>query len=350
MAGRPKATPMRYHLHHGDAMDAYENWSTPDLIMVDGPYGVGGFFGDPRTPEPLADFYRPHVDAWTRLSKFSTTLWFWCTEVGWANVHPLLDSAGWDYVETVHWDKGIAHIAGNVNGKTIRRFPIANEICVFYSRRLEFPVNGELVQAKYWLKNEWKRTGLPLRQANEACGVKDAAVRKYLDTGWLWYFPPAEMFQRLVDWANSKGDAGGRPYYSLDGKMPLTGSEWASFRYPWNHENGLTNVWQEPPLHGKERIRGTGTRHAPRVHNPKAGVASAHLNQKPLRLMERIIGAATNSGQVIWEPFGGLASASVAALQMGRVPFVAEINPDFAALAEDRLKEASSNGASAEAE
>ena len=50
-------------------------------------------------------------------------LWFWNTEVGWATVHPLLVASGWDYLQVITWDKGVAHIAGNVNGKTIRRFP-----------------------------------------------------------------------------------------------------------------------------------------------------------------------------------------------------------------------------------
>ena len=31
-----------------------------------------------------------------------------------------------------------------------------------------------------WLRAEWRRTGLPWRAANEACGVSNAATRKYL--------------------------------------------------------------------------------------------------------------------------------------------------------------------------
>ena len=56
---------------------------------------------------------------------------------------------------------------------------------------------------KEWLLSEWKRSRLTLRRANEACGVKDAAVCKYLEQGHLWYFPPAEMMQKLSDYANN---------------------------------------------------------------------------------------------------------------------------------------------------
>ncbi len=330
-----------FSLHRGDALDAYGEWPRPDCLIVDGPYGVGGFFGDPRTPESLADWYRTHIEAWTKSSKMSSTLWFWGTEIGWATVHPALAEFGWEYVQAIHWDKGVGHIAGNVNGKTIRRFPIVNEIVVFYTRRLEFPTPDGVVPARKWLLDEWLRSGLPRRRANDACGVKDAATRKYFDQGWLWYPPPALPMQKLVDYANEHGDPGGRPYYSIDGVNPITGAEWESLRYRWNHVHGITNVWQHPALRNRERVKNRdGVRHAPRVYKPTAGMASAHLNQKPIDFMRRILNACTIAGDVLWEPFGGLCSASVAAIEMGRMPYAAEIDEAFADLAQERLIEA----------
>lgn len=329
-----------FRLHYGDALDAYADWPTPSAIISDGAYGVGGFPGDPRTPEGLADWYRPHVEAWSRFAQPATTLWFWNTEVGWATVHPLLVEHGWDYSQVITWDKGIGHIAGNVNGRTIRRFPVVTEVCAFYSRKLVLPSQGTMLPAKEWMRAEWGRTGLPFREANAACGVKDAATRKYFAQDWLWYFPPPEMMGRLVDYANSRGAPEGRPYFSVDGVDPVTAEEWATLRYEWNHEHGLTNVWSHPALRNKERYRGTGKRHAPRVHNPTAGVASAHLNQKPLEFMRRIISACTQPGQVIWEPFGGLCSATAAAIELGRSGFAAEPYPDFYDLALERLEDA----------
>ncbi len=38
-------------------------------------------------------------------------------------VHPLSEANGREYVQLVTWDKGLSHIAGNVNGNTIRQFP-----------------------------------------------------------------------------------------------------------------------------------------------------------------------------------------------------------------------------------
>lgn len=329
-----------YELHFGDALDAYQDWATPDAIVSDGAYGVGGFPGDPRTPEGLAEWYRPHVEAWSRFAQPSTTLWFWNTEVGWATVHPLLAAQGWDYQQTITWDKGIGHIAGNVNGRTIRRFPVVTEVCVFYSRKLVLPAGGLQLPAQEWMRVEWARTGLPFRDANAACGVKDAATRKYFARDWLWYFPPPEAMGRLVEYANTHGDPAGQPYFSVDGVQPVTADEWAGLRYKWNHGHGLTNVWSHPALRNKERFKGTGKRQAPRVHNPTAGMASAHLNQKPLTFMRRIIDACTAPGDVVWEPFGGLCSAVVAAIELGRRGFAAEPYPDFHDLALERLEQA----------
>ena len=308
-------------------------------IVSDGAYGVGGFPGDPRTPEGLRDWYAPHVEAWSSNASLATTLWFWNTEVGWANVHPLLVENGWKYEFTNVWNKGVGHVAGNVNSLTIRRFPVVTEVCVFYTREPRLSTPSGLVHAREWLRREWKRSGLPARRANEACGVKDAATRKYFDQGWLWYWPPAETMEKLVEYANEHGLPEGRPYYSLDGVRPVTVKEWAAMRSVWNHEHGVTNVWDLPALRGTERFKGSMQRAAPRVYKPTA-LASSHLNQKPLRFMRRIIAACTNPGDVVWEPFGGLCSAVAAAVELGRTGYAAEIEPLFQDLAADRLNEA----------
>ena len=328
-----------YLLHHGDALDAYQGWPTPAAIISDGAYGVRGFPGDTTGTEQLSDWYRPHVEAWSRLAAAATTLWFWNTEVGWATVHPLLAAHGWEYVQAITWDKGIGHVAGNVNGRTIRRFPVTTEICVFYQRRLEIAGPDGAMGVQQWMRREWQRTGLPLARANDACGVSNAATRKYLTRDWLWYWPPGEMIARLAAYANEHGRASGRPYYSLDGLGPVSAKEWDGLRRRWRHAHGLTNVWRLAPLHGVERVKGTMRRAAPRVYNPSSSSA-AHLNQKPLEFMHRILNAVTDPGDVIWEPFGGLASASVAAVQAGRLPCVAELDPGFAQLAAQRLIDA----------
>src|SRR4051794_2473953 len=64
-------------IHFDSAESLYPQWPTPVCIMVDGPYGIGGFPGDPPTPEGLPEVYAPHIAAWSQCSTPETTLWFW---------------------------------------------------------------------------------------------------------------------------------------------------------------------------------------------------------------------------------------------------------------------------------
>lgn len=218
-------------------------------------------------------------------------------------------------------------MAGNVNTGTLRRMPVVTEVCALYVR--EARINGMLL--KEWLLSEWKRTGLPLRAANEACGVKNAATRKYLDQSHLWYFPPPDVFARLAVYANQHGKLDGRPYFSLDGKRPMQAAEWQMMRSKFRCPFGWTNVWEQPPVHGAERLKS------------ESGKA-AHLNQKPLALMKLIIEASSEEGDVIWEPFGGLLSASVAAYRLNRIAYAGELDSDYYNLGGERLRKVISAG------
>lgn len=312
-------------LELADAMTCYETWPAPTVIISDGPYGLGIFPGEPPTHEALTEWYEPHIAAWAKYALPETTLWFWCNEIGWATVHPTLVAHGWQYRALHVWDKGIAHIAGNVNSKTIRRFPVVTEVCVQYVREVTVLANnGQKLPIRDWLRYEWQRTGLPLYKTNEACGIKNAATRKYFTQDHLWYFPPSSMMERLAEYANKYGQQTEWPYFSLDGNSTVTAEQWERMRAKWHHVHSLTNVWSEPPIRGDERIKDTRAK-------------IVHANQKPLRLIERIITASSDAEDVVWEPFGGLCSAAVASLRTNRRCFSAEINPDYYPLARARL-------------
>lgn len=309
----------------GDALDFYDSWEKPIVIVSDGPYGVGGYDGDLNKPDTLAEWYTPHIQAWSAYASALTTLWFWNTEVGWAEVHPVLKQHGWIYRSCNIWDKGIAHCSGNTNTKTLRRFPVVTEVCAHYIRKPQFILGcNQTCSAQDWLRSEWSRTGLPFSQANVACGVKNAATRKYLTGDHLWYFPPPDTFERLATFANQHGKPDGRPYFSLDGEKVLSGSQWEQLRAKFYCDIGITNVWRVPAVRGRERIKQNGK--------------AVHPNQKPLVLMHRIIRSSSDKNDVVWEPFGGLCSASIAADDYNRRAFAAEVNPEVHKSALARLR------------
>ena len=323
----------RAFLHFGRAEDCYAAWPRPTCLISDGPYGVDGFPGDRRTADSLAEWYEPHVRAWSASSTPATTLWFWNTEIGWANVHPVLATHGWEYRSCNVWDKGIGHVAGNANTQTLRKFPIVTEVCVHYVKAARFTVGeGELTMQE-WLRREWRRTGLPWRAANEACGVLNAATRKYLTADHLWYYPPVEAFVKLVEYANAHGDRAGRPFFSVDGRRPLSGREWSALRAKFSCAVGVTNVWREPQVSGAERIQGSR-------NGMKYKFRSLHGSQKPLRFIDTIVRASTERGDVVWEPFGGLCPGAVVSFLSGREYYAAETVPEFYAAARERLASA----------
>ena len=312
------------------AENHYADWPTPTCIISDGPYGIGGFPGDSHTAGALAEWYEPHIEAWSIYSTPETTLWFWNTEVGWATVHPVLIARGWKYRCCNIWDKGIGHIAGNANTQTLRKFPVVTEVCVHYVKGANFQIAGETSTMQEWLRHEWKRTGLPLRLANDACGVLNAATRKYLTADHLWYYPPVATFVKLVEYANEHGDPKGRPYFSADGNRPISGQQWAKLRAKFKCEVGVTNVWREPQVSGAERIRGAR-------NEMKYKFRSLHGSQKPLKFIDLIVRASTDQGNVVWEPFGGLCPGAVVSYHLDREYYAAEVIPEFYRAAVERL-------------
>lgn len=311
------------HLYYGDSLLLYKNWNRPKVIISDGAYGILGFQGDTSNHIDIPNWYEPHVKKWAKFALPDTTLWFWNSEIGWAAAHPVLEKYGWRYVSCNIWSKGKGHIAGNVNTKKIRRFPVVTEVCVQYVR--EPQINN--LSLKQWLRSEWLRTGIPLKRANDACKVKNAATRKYFDQGHLWYFPPKDAFEMLQSYANKYGKKSGFPYYSVDGIRPISGEEWVRFRSIFNCPYGYTNVWERSTVRGTERVTLKGKKKA------------VHLNQKPLDLMRLLIETTSLPGDVIWEPFGGLFSASLAAKSLKRRAFAAELDSTYFQYGVQRFKQ-----------
>lgn len=311
------------NLSLGDSLEHYDNWEKPTTIVSDGAYGVLGFNGDTANHLDLPKWYEEHIKKWSEAATAQTTLWFWNSEIGWAAIHPILEKYGWQYVNCNSWNKGRGHIAGNVNTAKIRRFPVVSEVCVQYV--FEAKIDGKIL--KDWLRLEWKRTGLPMKKANEACGVKDAATRKYFDRGHLWYFPPSDVFQKMAVFANKYGNEEGKPYYSSDGLKQMSSNDWEKMRAKFKCPHGYTNIWERNSLRGNERIKA-----------PKTSSKSAHLNQKPLDLMKLIIEATTDEEDVVWEPFGGLFSASLASNLLNRKAYACELDPDYFKLGVSRFK------------
>jgi DNA modification methylase len=142
--------------------------------------------------------------------------------------------------------------------------------------------------------------------------------------------PPADAFEKIADYANHYGDEYGKPYFSIDGVMPITKEQWANMRAKFYCPIGITNVWQEAQLRNGERM--------------KVNHKAIHLNQKPLTLIKQIIEITSDEEDVVWDPFAGLLTTAIACRILNRACYCAEINQSVYDVGIKRIEQHLQNG------
>ncbi|MBU3844530.1 MAG: hypothetical protein H9847_06650 [Candidatus Anaerobiospirillum pullicola] len=367
----------QYHLYAGKVQDVYAKWPAPDLIVADGAalsatslsaaLNAAPLSDSAPTPEPhaavapaggcdsgigsgscapLSDFcawYQPHIAAWAKAAKPSTSLWLWNTEIGWASLHPQLQAAGWEFVQLLVWNKGTsatAHLSHSRRSGSYRSpAPVVTEVAALYRRQLRLRTpTGQSLPVPEWLRAEWLRSGRPLSEVQWALGESSALARFLCGEG-KWSWPRGDEVETLARYCSQRGDPSAWFYFSLDGRAPLTAAKWQNLKAVWHPLSALTNVWTQAPLSSDERLQGSLQQQAPQVYVPTPDEDKV-LRQKPLKLLLQQVYATTNEGAVVWEPFGGLATAAVASVLLGREAYVAECEPRFVPLLQMRLEQA----------
>lgn len=102
-------------------------------------------------------------------------------------------------------------------------------------------------------------------------------------------------------------------------------------RYTFNHHAmkslndnlQMRSDWYLPLCSGRERLRVNGLK--------------AHSTQKPLGLLYRVLMASSNPGDVVLDPFFGTGTTGEAARRLGRRWIGIERDPQYAALARERI-------------
>lgn len=296
------------HLYHGSFHKVCSSWETPKVIISDGAHGIGGFEGDLLDIKDLRSWYLPHIVEWSKRSDSQTTLWFWCSEIGWATVHPLLEQYGWNYVSSIVWNRKV--VSSNSKGY----FPSTTEICVQYER-------DSALNFQKWMIKEWKRSGVPLKRANDACGVSNAATRKYLTKGNDWYMPSEDMFLKMSAYLNDHGKPSGKPYLDYT-KLPWYEGSWESLNEPYKESREITNVWNDSIPKGFDLFEYNGL---------------SHPKQKPEAIMERLIEVSSKEGDVVWDPFMGSSTSGVVSILRNRKYYGAEQDNTYFRLSKERI-------------
>jgi site-specific DNA-methyltransferase (adenine-specific) len=182
-------------------------------------------------------------------------------------------------------------------------------------------------------------------------------------------FADGEGTRRLIDFDSISAD----DFVGVVGEMVRVARRWVVITCDWRHaavaeSSGLPvvrcGVWVKPDaapqftgdrpgtgweavllLHRPGRKRWNGGGHHAVWTHPRDR-SRLHPAVKPLTLIREWVELFTDPGEVILDPFAGSGTTGVACLQTGRRFLGVEISPEYAALAEARLRKAEQEVAS----
>ncbi len=79
-------------------------------------------------------------------------------------------------------------------------------------------------------------------------------------------------------------------------------------------------------------------------HPSKNGKEKKHPTQKPIQLMTWVLSKYCDKDAVVYDPFMGSGTTGVACVELGREFIGSEISPEYFAIAEKRIEQASRQG------
>jgi adenine-specific DNA-methyltransferase len=329
----------------GDCLDVLRR--LPDgcaaLAIVDGPYNMRKADWDKFDSwQAFAEWYLPLWEQLSRVLRDNCSLYVFGTFEGLAALKPGLDAlgGGWAYRQTCTWDKGLGAIAGRA-GDTLRMYPQRTEFCIFYAReRVDISalawdgVTREDNTIRAYLNAERERAGVSLTAIDDEWQryrvTHGCMTPHWFGASTQWALPTAANYQWLRNLFNASGNGSGpylvRSWEDLRREYEDLRREYEDLRYPFNPQQGVTDVWDVPICSGAERVKdGNGK--------------TAHVAQKPLAIMRRIVQASSNEGDTVLVPFSGVGSAEVAAAQEGRHFIGIEIDDGYCSIANERIAE-----------
>lgn len=125
-------------IHVARAEDVYDDLpDRPTLVISDGPYNMRKAEWDKyRTWDDFVEWYRPHVEAWTRVCADAATVYVWGTDDSASALRPLMAEHGWTKRVRVTWDKG--NSPALIGWRKASCWIDVTEVCDVYQRGAAF--------------------------------------------------------------------------------------------------------------------------------------------------------------------------------------------------------------------
>lgn len=305
------------------------------MFHADPPYGMGkeadGIANDNLRREKLDAFQMLWWRAWlpTLSANGSAYVWGNAPDLwrlwyrGGLNTDPDLMVRN-----EIVWDKGSGFGMSSEGGHS---FPPATERCLFLMRGQQFLGNQN--KDDYWEGYEPLRAWLIAQR--DLAGWTNADVNKitrsFMSGHWFSQsqFHPIPERQYLVLQAAAEGRAFTEKYSELFGRLfgntrsggnahrrELSERLRETRTYFDNAHDTMTDVWTFPRVHGEERF--------------------GHATPKPVAMVSRAVMSSCPADGVVGVPFVGTGPEFIAAEQLGRRSFGAEIEPRYCQVVIDR--------------
>lgn len=299
------------------------------LIHADPPYGMGkekdGIANDNLYREKLDAFQMAWWSAWRGSIEDNGSAYIWGNaEDLWRLWYSggLKDSERLTFRNEIVWDKGDAGAGGisHQGADGLRLYPNSTERALFFMLGEQgFNNNAD----NYWegwdsvleyLQAEAEKVSLTASDVQRVCGV---GMYGHWFTKSQWTFIPEHHYKAL----QKEYDGFKKEYDELKKEYDELKKEFYATRaYFDNTHDNMTDVWNFQRVQGEDR--------------------HGHATPKPVEMMERVIKSSSRKGDIVAVPFGGTSPEMVAAENLGRRVFSAELNAGYLATTLQRMADA----------
>ena len=298
-----------------------------DLICTDPPYNIGKADWD-KIPDYI-EWCGKWILECQRVLKDNGSFYFFHNDM--EQIVDLMrwirDNTEFVFKQFIVWNKRYED-AGNkgfmdgfVVPDGLRNYQKMAEYCLFYTFQDETGLTTVMLDTnnfstlRQYFKDYQEALGIPKTKIIELIGQSADHCFRWGST--QWDMPTPETYAELGKMPVNN-EFVRREYEDLRREYEDLRREYEDLRYTFNNQKTHHSVW-----------------------NYEVAKANGHITPKPLPLMENIILHSSNEGDVVLDPFMGSGSTIVACVNTGRYGIGIDNNPDYYAIAEKRIHDAS---------
>ncbi len=229
------------------------------------------------------------------------------------------DRLDWGLINNIVWSK-TNYTGLKADPMALRSYAVqAEERILFYGKDISFPSFSQTIaplagrKMGDYLRSERQRAGVAMGEIQKLFPSVTGGMTGAISNWELGYnFPLKEQYEIIREYLNN-----GTAEY-LRAEYEDLRAEYEDLRRPFNG-NAFTDVWTGAAI---------------------GGARKTHPSEKPKWIIERMVLASSKKGDTILDPFFGSGVIGEVCAQLGRKFIGMELDPNYFAIAEKRIKAA----------